>query len=421
MVPDYGHTSLHIATLQSQNGTSAGTRIDSDGHSVVVSGLTDLGNGEVEGDNRVHVYDLPSSYETPAVQVHDFSSSSSGAAWQSSPGSQFKVTRVGSNGVYRQTGTGGEVYSWLPSSTSRDQSVQAEITVRRVVGADRWVGLITRHADSDNFYYVTLRTGGTVQLKRMHDGKFKTLASAPATVAVGGKYRLRLESIGTQHRVYLDDRQVLSATDGAIRGAGDAGVAAYRIEADYDNVIVTPSPLASIYVDDFSSGLLDLWFGKTGSGWQPTGGVLHQVYTGGYARAWTGTPTEDQVVRARIRPVKFVEPGTWVGLMARYWDDRNHVYVSLVGRGVVSLWRRTNGVIEQLATRPMSVTPGTWYDVRLETAAGRTRVFVNDQLMLSTTADLGPTTGYLQPGQGHVGLITYRAKADFDDFRAYQP
>lgn len=39
-------------------------------------------------------------------------------------------------------------------------------------------------------------------------------------------------------------------------------------------------------------------------------------------------------------------------------------HVSLRNRGVISLWRRTHGVITQLATRYFPVSTGTWYRVR---------------------------------------------------------
>jgi len=149
--------------------------------------------------------------------------------------------------------------------------------------------------------------------------------------------------------------------------------------------------------------------------------VFHQTYNGGYARTNIGALTDDQVVQARIRPLSFVEPDNWVGLTARYQDERNHLYVSLRGRGVISLWRRTNNVIQQLATAPLTVTPGTWYRVRVEIVNNLTRVFVDDQLRLSTNADPGPATPFVDWSRGSVGLVTYKATADFDSFLAYQP
>jgi len=78
-------------------------------------------------------------------------------------------------------------------------------------------------------------------------------------------------------------------------------------------------------------------------------------------------------------------------------------------------------VIQQLATKAFTVTSGTWYRVRVEIVNGLTRVFVDDQLQLSTSADPGPATPFVDWTRGSVGLVTYKATADFDSFLAYQP
>jgi hypothetical protein len=48
-------------------------------------------------------------------------------------------------------------------------------------------------------------------------------------------------------------------------------------------------------------------------------------------------------------------------------------------------------------------------------------VFVNNQLRLSTNADPGPAVSNPEDKNGKVGLVMYRAAADYDDFLAYQP
>jgi hypothetical protein len=131
--------------------------------------------------------------------------------------------------------------------------------------------------------------------------------------------------------------------------------------------------------------------------------------------------TEHQVWRAKVRPERFVEPHTWVGLAARYMDARNHMYVSLRGRGVISLWRRNNGVITQRATQRYPVTVGQTYTLRLEVVNDLTRVFVNDQLILSSAADPGPTYPGQSDQKSRVGLIVNKATATFQSFLAYQP
>jgi ferredoxin len=195
-----------------------------------------------------------------------------------------------------------------------------------------------------------------------------------------------------------------------------------RAAADFDNIIAGPAPFATIYSDDFSETTPAFagWTTTEGS-WQRPGGLVRQSSTTGYARLTVGARTDDQVVQVRVRPTSFTEPDCWVGVLLRYQDVRNHTYLSLRGRGNISLWRRTNGAIQQIGTRSIAVATGTWYTLRVETVGGETRVFVNDTLQFTTTAELGPTNPDVQGQKGTVGLITQKSTADFDDFLAYQP
>jgi hypothetical protein len=405
--------STHVATLQSSSDSNLGEAFDSDGSWAIVSGRATV-NGYTVGDNTVRVFRIPATFEPPAVQNHDFESDTAGSAWQTSGGA-FSFPRVGYSRVYRQGSTEGNPAAWLPTSSTTNQSIQAEVTIRALSGSNSWVGLATRRSDASNYYYLTLRSSGTLELKRMVGGVFTTLASTTAPVNINRKYRLRLESLGTTHRVFRDDRMVLRVNDSALE-TGAAGIIMNRASADYDNVIVTPSPFTTIYTRNFSSPRAGSWYSWEGR-WQSVDGVYRQSYDGGYARTYVGADTDDQIVQVRVRPTKFVEPDNWVGIRLR-----GTAYLSLRGRGVISLWRRTDGVLEQLGARRIPVTTGTWYDLRVEVVGGLTRVFVNNELQFSTSADLGPTPAYVPPiSKGQVGLITYKATADFDDFRAYQP
>jgi hypothetical protein len=417
---DEARSSTHVATLQTREGKSAGNRLDVSGNRIIENGwFEDPNSIFLGGDNTVRIYELPANLEHPPVQVHDFEATSAGAAWQPTAGSTFSIATAGNTRVYRQASVAGNPASFLPTSTAGNQAIQSEVTVRSSNGANAWVGLATRRRDDSNYYSVTLRPSGSVELKRMVAGVSTSLASAPATVTTARKYRLRLESIGTLHRVYFNDSLVLTARDASLQ-EGTAGVMTNLAAADYDNVIVTPTPLTTIYKHSFTSSNPGIW-GHGHSSWQSSGGVYQQVNFNGYATAYTGAATDDQIVQVRIRPTSFEGPDNWVGVLARYQDERNHVYVSLRNRGVISLWRRTNGLTQQLATARLAVTTGTWYTVRVEIVNGLTRVFVNDQLTLSTNADPGPTNPNVVDSRGQVGLITYRARADFDDFYAYQP
>ncbi|HUQ09084.1 MAG TPA: family 16 glycoside hydrolase [Steroidobacteraceae bacterium] len=423
MNDDNAHTGEHVFTLQAGNGDSLGGPIDASGNRIIVSGTRVRTYRPPENltSNIVRIFQLPTNHDPIAAQTFGFEMPNTPAGWQLAPGSVFTVTRVNDNGVWRQASTEGTPAAWLTTNRRTTQSIQSEITLRAISGTDRWVGLATRRTDDANYYYVTLRTNGRIELKRLRAGVITTLASAPATLAVGTKVRLRLESIGGSHRVYLNDRQVLTARDFTL-GQGDVGVLTNRAAADFDNIVASPAPFATIYSDDFAVVAPDPagWTATEGS-WQRTAGLVRQSSTTGYARLTVGARTDDQAVQVRVRPTSFTEPGNWVGVLLRYQDTRNHTYVSLMGRGNISLWRRTNGAIQQLGTRNLPVSTGTWYTLRVETVGGETRVFVNDVLQFTSTADLGPNNPDVQGRKGTVGLITQKSTADFDDFLAYQP
>jgi hypothetical protein len=295
-----------------------------------------------------------------------------------------------------------------------------------VNGNDRWVGLATRRTDASNYYYVTLRSSGIIQLKRMQDGVYATIDSASVPWALNRTYRLRLESVGTLQRVYVDGNLVLEAWDDAL-SHGRAALLSYRAAADYDNVIVSPFLTETIYAAsdglNYSPPLLQpLPWNYSGTGqwsWQSGGAGVYfnQASTADVARAVVGPDqiiNTDQIVQARVRPRAFNAAGSpWFGVMARYNDPYNYVYVTLRKSNTVSLRKLVNNSIVELGIAVLTVTPNTWYTVRLEAVGSRLRTYVNGRLVLEATDP--------QPVIGRVGLVTYRTAADFDDIRAVVP
>jgi hypothetical protein len=95
--------------------------------------------------------------------------------------------------------------------------------------------------------------------------------------------------------------------------------------------------------------------------------------------------------------------------------------VSLRSNNTVTLRRLVGGNVYPVAEVPYTVTAGNWYSLRLEIVAGLTRVIINDKVVIATNADYGPTQRYTSIEYGAVGLVSYRAAGDYDDFLAYQP
>jgi hypothetical protein len=396
-------TYRHVAVLAPRAGEKFLDSIDVSGNVVIAS-----------GDGIAYVYELPATLAAPQARYDNFESGS--AAWTTIAGSQFSVVQQGTNHWYRQSSTAGEARALLNGVNWVNQSIEAVIRPTAFDGTDRWVGLVTRYRDAQNYYYVTLRSSGSIQLKRMRNGAFTELARAPLVVNTQSNYRVRLQSIAGTHRVYVNGQLLLNVDDASTRWSGTAGVTMNRAAADFDNVIVSPSPLTTVFAHDFASTNAGDWI-HTGSGqWALNAGTYSQNAVGSDARAVIGGRTADQVVQARVRQFSWSTAGTaerWAGVLARYVDDRNYYYLSLRSGGTVSLRKLVNGTIFTLASAPLAVTLNTQYALRLEVVGTQLRAYVNGALLLQTN-DSSHTFGV-------SGLMTNKAAAQFDDYLAYQP
>jgi len=401
--PDSSGKYEHVAVLKASNGQRVSRWFEIQGNTVVAGGA-----------GKAFVFQLPASLAAPQPRYETFESGN-GANWTRSAGSQFTVVRPTTlNGVYRQSNAVGDARAVLGNTSWINQGIEADVRPTAFNGNDRWVGLATRYANDQNYYYVTLRSSGSVQLRRMRDGAFSTLAQAPVTVQLNQSYRLRLESIGTRHRVYVDGQLLLTAEDTGPQVAGDAALVMYRAQADYDNVVVSPAPRSSIYADDFTGSQNRGDWTYTGTGqWSIAGDAFAQNSVAGDARAIIGTPVDDQVVSLRVRPTAFAAGTAWVGLVARYLNDQNYYYVTLRNSGMLSLRKLVNGAITEIATVPVSVAVGSTYALRLDATGTALRVYLNGTLVIQAV-DSSHT-------KGRGGAIAYKAAAQFDDYVAYQP
>jgi hypothetical protein len=411
---DATHRYKHFATLVTSDGQRMG------GH-VAISGRRVLVSGEV----GAYYYDLPESLDAPAA-IQDTFPNPTASGWTTLPGSQFAIAQSGATRVFRQSSTAGDAGAVLNAGDWTNQAIQAEVkpTAISTGGSDRWVGLMTRRTDAANYYYVTLRASGIVALKRMYHGQFANLASATFPFTLNRNYRLRLESVGTLQRVYVDGVKVLEARDGDL-AHGHAGLVSYRAAADYDNVVVTPANLATIFEQHDGQ----VWappqanrgpWGYAGGQWayiqDGTNVIFRQTSTSGDARAIIGplTDNRDTVVETRARLRTFgAPPDPWFGLLLSYGDPYDYIYLSMRKSNTLTLRRLRSGQIQQLGAVTQTVTPNTWYRLRLEQVGTRLRAYVNGQLKIETTTDY--------PGGGQVGFVTYAAAADYDDFVAVRP
>jgi hypothetical protein len=406
--PDSNNVYQHVAILRASGGQSLG-RFEVDGRRVVAPC----------GEDACY-FELPANFAPPNALQETFAGNDS--RWTKSGGT-FTIVQGAASRVYRQSDLTNAAASTavLASANWTNQSVQAEIRPTAFNGADRWFGLATRYRDAGNYHYVTVRSSGSVQLKRMRNGAAVTLASTPLPVTANRNYRVRLDSTGTNHRVFVDDVLLLDVDDPGLT-SGRVALLAYRTAADFDNVIATPSSLTTVYSEEFESCCRAFPLIENGTGlWRNlqrgTNGVFAQTAVQGVARAVIGVPAADQVVEILARPTTFEGTGSsqdrWAGLMARYVDDSNYYYLVLRSSNTLSLRKLTNGAITELGTVSLPVSLGTWYRLRLEAIGERLRAYVNGTQVIETIDRTHE--------RGAAGPITWRTAADFDDFKVYQP
>jgi hypothetical protein len=406
----------HVAILQLSTFDSLDGPLAISGRRILIPGTI----GRSGSNPGMFAFELPATYTSSPSASFGFEGGSAGA-WTPTAGT-FAVATSGTNHVYRQSSLTGDAISVLSSYDWTDQSIEADITPTAFSGSDRWAGLAVRYLDNNNHYYVSLRNSGVIDLRRKVNGVVTTLMSASRTVTPGSHHHVALKALGQQIKVFVDGEMVLWTYDAALTH-GRAALRGYRSQVDYDNVIVNQIGQTTIYnaFRSLRSSVLQydpLWkLSGTGNWTLPATGVIRQDSLAGDARAAVGVPTGDQVIQARARATAFAAPEgsqeRWFGIAARYRDSRNYYYLGLRSGNTVSLRRLHNGVITVLASAPLTVTPGTWFNLRLDAIGNELRGFVNGVQVVQAT------DGIHAEGQG--GLLTFKAAAEWQNYLSWQP
>ncbi len=100
-----------------------------------------------------------------------------------------------------------------------------------------WFGLIARYVDANNFYYVTIRSTGQIQIRRVVNGVISVLATRNFTAVLGQYYDVRFQVIGDQLQLYVEGSLVATAHDRRI-ASGRYGLATYRAQANWASLSV---------------------------------------------------------------------------------------------------------------------------------------------------------------------------------------
>jgi len=384
-------------------------------YDAAVSGLRVFSKSEGASANEVVLtFDLPETFTPSPVIATGFESGPSPFTPQL--GTFAVATTSTGNHVYRQSSLAGDYRALLGGSDWTSQSIEADIKPTAFSGSNRWAGLAVHYLDAANYYYVTLRSSGVVELKRMRNGVYETVARKELPIVPGRSYHVALQAFTPMIMVRVDGAEFIWWIDEQPIPHGSVALLGYRTAVEYDNVVA--AQVGGPIVDLTGCDAARFWTTNGAGNWSCSGDtgvyIILQSSTAGDARAVLGTPTDDQVVTTRARATSFGSgQDRWFGIAARYADASNYYYLTVRNSNTVSLRKVVNGAITVLGTAPLPVRPNTWYNLRLDAVGNELRAFVNGTQVLQKI-DASHASG-----QG--GLLTYKTAAEYTAYSAWQP
>jgi hypothetical protein len=159
------------------------------------------------------------------------------AGWTRS-GGQWSVLTEDNSQVYRQRSSRSASRAVAGDAGWTDYSVTARVKPTALGAASSSVGLLARVQSNTSYYYLSLRSGGSLELGRVSSGQSTVLASTPATVTTGGWHQLRLAVQGSTITGTLGATSV-TATDSQF-SAGRIGLVTSSASGSFDDIVVDP-------------------------------------------------------------------------------------------------------------------------------------------------------------------------------------
>ena len=116
---------------------------------------------------------------------------------------------------------------------NQDISARMRLTAYAASRQGAWFGLLARYVDAQNHYYVTVRSTGQIQIRKIVNGVITVLATSNFTALPGQYYDVRLLVINDQLQLYVNNALVANAHDRDL-SIGRYGIATYRAAANWD-------------------------------------------------------------------------------------------------------------------------------------------------------------------------------------------
>lgn len=398
--------------------------------------ITAAGQIGIRGTNDTTVDDFsyaPLTRVVPSLPFRDFfylsTPSQLSSFWVETYGN-FKVE----NGVASNNLAGGTSVALLHGVSEADVAVEADIAL----GAGQVAGLLSRYAPG-SYYRVDVQatTTGAVATLYAYTSAIGQVQLASATVGTAG--RLRLETVGSSQKVFLDGSLVLFAHDAQVAGPGTVGIKAVGAGAALDDFAA--NKVAATAALPFSDGFdlsapvatdqLDSakWL-ETYGNFKIVGGAAQNNVPGatGYSVA-----VLREISKADVAAQADIDVNTTtkhnVGLFARYGAGgyyRVDAYANgsgVTGNGVtVQLvsFNAATGTFSVVASKTMASAKGT---LRVEVVGTSQKVFLDADNNNDGTGDGSPILLFFANDSsvqtaGTLGMKAYGPGSSLDNFKA---
>jgi len=137
----------------------------------------------------------------------------------------------------QQSDTSGKAFAIVPNPPIGDQAVRAVARLDSFGSTNpvSWFGLVARYVDPQNYYYLSVRSSNTLQIRKVVNGVGTVLKSVPFTVAPGDDHNYQFEVRGNELSATVGGVVLARAIDNSLT-SGQVGFATYRAGASYSLV-----------------------------------------------------------------------------------------------------------------------------------------------------------------------------------------
>jgi hypothetical protein len=205
----------------------------------------------VSGENQLVAEDASLSHGRAALVTHraranfdnTYVKPTHGHAvfWAEYPYNVFgrPLTYIGGNWQEPQAGlqqsdTSGSAFAIVPNPAIDDQTISASARLDSWGSTNpvSWFGIVARYVDPQNYYYLSVRSSNSLQIRKLVNGVLTVLKGVTLTIQPGENHRYVFEVRGNELSATMDGIVLARAIDSSLTN-GQYGFATYRAGATF--------------------------------------------------------------------------------------------------------------------------------------------------------------------------------------------